>query len=366
MVMPSAPGFRPPDVTVVVGAYDAMPYLADCISSVVNQSIDPSRVEIVAVDDGSQDGSGELLEKAAAVTPNMRVIHQPNSGNAARPRNVGLDNASGRYVFLLDADDMLGPEALERMVGTADANGSDVVLGRMAPIGRRKVPTSMFTHNQPHADLYRSRVYRSLRVQRLFRRDMLERHQMRLPELTLGEDQPFAALAYLNARVISVVADYDCYHLRERDGRNLTVRMADSLRWVETLEYLLPLVAARVPAGRRRDVLMRKHFDDAMREAFGPHFLKHERSAQVEVVDRVRRLMDAYYTRRVDARLSPLVRFTFERVASGDIDGVVAAAKARRAGVQAVHELTFGMTEPAVVRWSRAMGRLRRVPHRTA
>jgi glycosyltransferase involved in cell wall biosynthesis len=364
--MPSALRSAPPDVTVIVGAYDAMPYLADCISSVANQSIDPSRVEIVAVDDGSRDGSGELLEDAAAAMPNLRVIHQENSGNAARPRNVGLDNASGRYVFLMDADDMLGPEALERMVGTADANGSDVVLGRMAPIGRRKVPTSMFTRNQPHADLYRSRVYRSLRVQRLFRREMLERHQMRLPELTLGEDQPFAALAYLNARVISVVADYDCYHLRERDGRNLTVRMADSLRWVATLEYLLPLVASRVPAGRRRDVLMRKHFDDAMREAFGPHFLKHDRTAQIEVVDRVRHLMDAYYTRRVTAGLTPLVRFTFDRVAAGDIDGVVAAAAARRAGGQALQDLTTGMTEPATVRWSRAIGRLRRLPGRVA
>lgn len=351
---------------MIVGAYDAMPYLADCISSAVNQSIDPGRVEIIAVDDGSRDGSGELLDEAAAVTPNLRVIHQENSGNAARPRNVGLDNASGRYVFLMDADDMLGPEALERMIGTADANGSDVVLGRMAPIGRRKVPTSMFTHNQPSADLYRSRVYRSLRVQRLFRREMLERHHMRFPELTLGEDQPFAALAFLNARVISVVADYDCYHLRERDGRNLTVRMADSLRWVATLEYLLPLVASRVPAGRRRDVLMRKHFDDAMREAFGPHFLRHDRSTQIAVVDRVGRLMDAYYTRRVAARQSKLVRFAFDRVAAADVDGVVAAARARRAGGQAVEELTAGMTEPATVRWSRSIGRLRRLPRRTA
>ena len=75
---------------MIVGAYDAMPYLADCISSAVNQSIDPGRVEIIAVDDGSRDGSGELLDEAAAVTPNLRVIHQENSGNAARPRNVGL------------------------------------------------------------------------------------------------------------------------------------------------------------------------------------------------------------------------------------------------------------------------------------
>jgi hypothetical protein len=195
---------------------------------------------------------------------------------------------------------------------------------------------------------------------------MLERHQMRLPELTLGEDQPFAALAYLNARVISVVADYDCYHLRERDGRNHTVRMADSRRWVENLEYLLPLVASRVPAGRRRDVLMRKHFDDAMREAFGPHFLGHDRPTQIEVVDRVRSLMDAYYTRGVAAGLSTLVRFTFDRVAAGDIDGVVAAARARRRGGQAIEELTAGMTEPATVRWSRAIGRLRPLLRRAA
>jgi CDP-glycerol glycerophosphotransferase len=199
----------------------------------------------------------------------------------------------------------------------------------MAPIGKRTVPTSMFTHNQPFADLYTSRVYRTLRVQRLFRRELVERHHLRLPEILLGEDQSFAALAYIHARVISVVADYDCYFLRARDGRNLTVRFADSVRWTANLESLIPLVAAHVPAGRRRDVLMRKHFKDAMRQTFGGHFLKHDRQIQADVVGRIAKLMDEYYTPRVAAGLPALARLTFALAAAGNVDAIVDVLRSR-------------------------------------
>lgn len=64
------------------------------------------------------------------------MIRQENSGGPSSPRNVGLGKATGRYVFFLDADDRLGPEALERMVAMADRNGTDVVLGKVEGINR--------------------------------------------------------------------------------------------------------------------------------------------------------------------------------------------------------------------------------------
>ncbi|MFD0429100.1 glycosyltransferase family 2 protein [Streptomyces zhihengii] len=133
-----APATDPPvpDVSVVVGAYDAMPYLVRCLESVESQTIGPGRMELLAVDDGSADGTGEYLEEFAArsAVPTT-VVRQPNSGGPGGPRNKGLALARGRYVFFLDADDFLGDEALERMVAVADRAGTDVVLGRMAGRG---------------------------------------------------------------------------------------------------------------------------------------------------------------------------------------------------------------------------------------
>src|SRR5690348_1468184 len=109
-----------PDVTVVVAVYNTMPYLQACLSSLVEQSIGQERLQVVAVDDGSTDGSSELLDRFAASHPSLfEVVHQSNSGGPAQPSNRALELAKGRYVYFLGADDHLGTEALERMVDFA-------------------------------------------------------------------------------------------------------------------------------------------------------------------------------------------------------------------------------------------------------
>ena len=159
----------------------------------------------------------------------MRVFHQENSGGPSAPRNVGLDHATGRYIFFFDADDRMAPEAMERMLGLADEQGSDIVIGKPEGTGGRHSPQTMFTHNQPRADLFDSHIYRVLNVIKLFRREFLEQNGLRFREdLLTGEDQPFTAIAYFNAEVISVLADYTCFywHFRE-DGGNSTVARGD-------------------------------------------------------------------------------------------------------------------------------------------
>ena len=83
-----------PEVTVVVPVFDAMPYLVTCLSSLMEQSIGRDRLEVVAVDDGSTDGSGTQLDLLAASWPNLHVVHQAASGGPSRPRNTGLDRAN--------------------------------------------------------------------------------------------------------------------------------------------------------------------------------------------------------------------------------------------------------------------------------
>jgi glycosyltransferase involved in cell wall biosynthesis len=119
-----------PDVSLVVPVYNTMPYLSECLDSLVAQTIGLDRMQIVTVDDGSTDGSGPELDRYAQRYPGVfTVIHQANSGGPAGPCNRALDVATGRYVFFVGADDHLGPEAMQRLVAAADEYGSDVVLG---------------------------------------------------------------------------------------------------------------------------------------------------------------------------------------------------------------------------------------------
>jgi hypothetical protein len=292
-----------PDVTVIIGAYEAMPYLVECLASVEAQTLDPTRIEVIAVDDGSTDGTGEYLEEFAARAPmRVTVVRQENSGGPSGPRNVGLAKAAGRYVFFLDADDRLGPEALERMVAMADRAGTDVVLGRVEGVNRG-APKSMWHKTLERTDVFSSNIKYTLSAQKLFRRALLERHGMRFDEsLFTGEDALFTMEAYLRADGVSVVADHVCYYLVGRDdGKHVTKSGSYALRF-DSARSLMRLIAELVPPGERRDQLMMRPFVVTLLPQFGPRWLKDDAQVRRHKLELAKPLMDAYWTEGV-ARL---------------------------------------------------------------
>ncbi|MEU1806541.1 glycosyltransferase [Streptomyces sp. NPDC019937] len=252
------PGPRP-RVSVIVPARDAMPTLTRALTSAMEQTIGIARLEIIAIDAGSTDGTAEELDRLAADCPALKVVHQEPGGGPGRPRNTGLDLARGDYVFFLDADGHLGPDALRRMVAMADQNGTDVVLGKMASPTGRGVPRAVFRHNQLRTDVLASHAYSTLAPWKLFRRSLIERFQLRFPEhCRADEEQPFTAAAYLNASGISVVADYDCYHLARHEARQNPTRRGLSDR-IDAIRLLFQTAARYTQPGPRRDHVMRRH-----------------------------------------------------------------------------------------------------------
>ncbi|SEC99288.1 Glycosyl transferase family 2 [Streptomyces sp. 2231.1] len=307
-----------PDVSVIIGAYEAMPYLVECLASVEAQTIDPARLEVIAVDDGSTDGTGECLEEFAARAPMpVTVVRQDNSGGPSGPRNVGLGKAAGRYVFFLDADDRLGPEALERMVAMADENGTDVVLGRVEGVNRT-APKSMFGKTLGRTDVHSSNIKFTLSAQKLFRRELLERHGMRFDEsLWTGEDALFTLEAYLRADGVSVLADYTCYYLVGReDGKHVTKTGGYTLRF-DSARALMKLIADMVPAGDRRDALMIRPFLITLLPQFGPTFLTDDEDVRRHKFELAGPLMDAHWTPGVARLLKVHERLRLHLVAMG-------------------------------------------------
>ncbi|MFJ6612520.1 glycosyltransferase family 2 protein [Streptomyces sp. NPDC091289] len=310
-----------PDVSVIVGAYEAMPYLVRCLESVEAQTIGADRLEIIAVDDGSTDGTGEYLEEFAARTAiPTRVVRQANSGGPSGPRNRGLGLARGRYVFFLDADDYFGEEALERMVAMGDRAGTDVVLGKVVGVDRG-APKSMWKKTVDRADLYSSNIKFTLSAQKLFRRDLLVRLGMTFDEtLKTGEDALFTMEAYLRGNGVSVVADYTCYYLVGRaDGNQATKRGSYVLRF-DSARALTGLIAAHVPAGPRRDALMVRPFVITLLPQFGPGLLKLPASAQREKLALAAPLMKAYWTPGLASLLKVNERIRLTCVARGRLD----------------------------------------------
>jgi glycosyltransferase involved in cell wall biosynthesis len=310
-----------PDVSVVIGAYEAMPYLVDCLASVEAQTLDPTRIEVIAVDDGSTDGTGEYLEEfAARAAMPVTVIRQDNSGGPSGPRNVGLGKAAGRYVFFLDADDRLGPEALQRMVAMADENGTDVVLGKVEGVNR-SAPKSMWARSVGRTDVFSSNIKFTLSAQKLFRRALLERHSMRFDEsLWTGEDALFTMEAYLRANGVSVVADHTCYYLVGReDGKHVTKSGGYILRF-DSARALMTLIADMFPPGPKRDVLMVRPFAVTLLGQFGPQYLRDSEEVRRHKFELAKPLMDAYWNEDVARRLRVHARLRLHLVAAGRPD----------------------------------------------
>ncbi|WP_455357038.1 glycosyltransferase family 2 protein [Streptomyces sp. SYSU K217416] len=318
---------RTPDVTVVVAVYNTMPYLTDCLKSLVGQSIGLKRLEVVAVDDGSTDGSGRELDRFAKRYPDtFKVIHQANSGGPAAPSNRALEVATGRFVFFIGSDDYLGKEALERMVACADTHGSDVVIGRMVGTNGRYAHQALFQKSDPDISLYDSALPFTLANIKLFRRDLVEQHKLRFPEdLPVGSDQPFTLEACVRAKKISVLADYKYYYAVKRgDASNITYRSNHLVRLRCTAE-IMRFAAGLIEAGPQQDAVFERHFTWEIAKLVQDDFLPLEPRLQREVCDGVRELADAYFTAALRDTLDVKRRVRISLAQHGAVDELVRA-----------------------------------------
>jgi len=113
-----------PKVSVIVPVYNVERYLQQCLDSILNQTLED--IEVLCIDDGSTDTSGELLDNYARRDNRVRVFHQRNKGYGAA-MNAGLDAAAGEYIGIVESDDCIKPEMYETLYLEAFRDGLDVV-----------------------------------------------------------------------------------------------------------------------------------------------------------------------------------------------------------------------------------------------
>ncbi|MFI8104428.1 glycosyltransferase family 2 protein [Streptomyces sp. NPDC086023] len=318
-----------PRVSVIVPVHNTERYLRRCFDSVAAQTLGQDRIEVIAVDDGSGDGSGAWLDAWAQTHPNVTVLHEPASGGAGRPRNVGIERATGEYLFFLDSDDYLGTEALERMVAMAEEQGSDVVYGRIVGIGGRPAPVDLRL-NSPDVSIFDSPVYWTLAAYKLWRRTLIEKHGLRFTEgYLINEDIPFAAHGVLHAEKISVVADHDCYFLEGRDdGSNASRQDVDWVRQLAYVSGILDMVAAHVPEGQDRDKLMERHFHGEVLSMFGAPYLARDEEGRRAMAGAAAPLVEKWMTERIATALPPRLRLRAHCLRTGDLAQLTAAVEA--------------------------------------
>lgn len=151
-------------ISVIVPCFNVERYVESCINSIATQ-VSSRPFEIIAVDDGSTDNTGVILDEISSRVANLNVIHQPNQGHSGA-RNTGIANAKGSYLVFVDSDDLLKSDALEKLANSISLSGADFVTASydnmsedgsaISPIdGRRQ-------HGAPWARIYSRDVWRDV------------------------------------------------------------------------------------------------------------------------------------------------------------------------------------------------------------
>ena len=325
---PVAANKGPPRASVVIPVYNAGGLLRPCLDSVLEQDVARGMFEVVAVDDGSTDGSGAVLDGYAAAHPNVHVVHQANSGGPGRPRNVGTDLARGDYVFYLDQDDMLGPEALRRMVEVADRHASDVVLVRTQWLKDERAFRAPRMASRVDATL--ERAFRSLAPHKLLRRSFVQAAGLRFPEGRVPlEDGIVMARAYLLASRISSLGDDEHYYYRRADveGGNLSRSRTHPDDYARSIATMMDIVreldhdqdrANRIILGLYRRKAL-KFFSPGRFDRYGP---RHQRRC----VTAIQRLASSHVPPALESGLPEPHRARSRAVRSGDVNALIVLA----------------------------------------
>ncbi|NHC15165.1 glycosyltransferase family 2 protein [Motilibacter deserti] len=314
-------------VSVVVPVHNPGDRILRVMRSLDRQTLPADEFEAILVDDGSTDGTAERLGRIAAHRPYVRLARLEGSGWPSWPRNLGIELASGEYVLFMDHDDELGDDALRRAYDYAVANGSDVVIGKEVAVGRSALDSRMFRHNVARASILEHRLLDLLTVHRLFRREFLLAHRIRFPErVGLLEDHPFALKSFLEADVVSILADYPVYKWIVSDENN-SRQTPQTETYFANIRECLDLVESHTSPGPERDAMMLRWLQGSVAGSIGPRMLTRPEGHWREWVDAVRTILEERFPRRLDELAAPMHRLRLAVGRAGDLDAVLALAR---------------------------------------
>lgn len=203
-------------VSVVIPVYNSEKNIHECLDSLLRQTY--KDFELICVNDGSRDNSLSILNEYSEKDSRIRVITKENEGKgAASARNMGLEHATGEYVIFLDSDDFFESNMLELLMSKANETEADVVVCgamRYDDVSKKKIrpyatidlslaPAEVFSYKDCKECIFQ--LADTVTWNKLYRRELLIRNNLRFEAIPISDDQYVPALALVYADRIAVV-----------------------------------------------------------------------------------------------------------------------------------------------------------------
>lgn len=219
--------------SIIIPCYKVEQYLRQCVDAVLAQTFED--YEVILVDDGSPDRSGEICDEYAGKDSRVKVIHKPNGG-LSDARNAGLDVAQGEYVMFLDSDDWWDDkDALRKITAKIKESGADVTIigmkkyfsleGRFGDVRKpKKCDKEDFTLSHAQEQYMRSNIFVACAWDKVVRRSLIEKDKQRFVKRQLSEDIEWCCKLLLKNPHIDVLEEA-FYVYRQQVSTSITANV---------------------------------------------------------------------------------------------------------------------------------------------
>jgi len=234
-----------PLISVIVPIYKSAAYMHQCVDSLLAQTY--QNTEIILVNDGSPDESGEIADAMAAANSKIQVIHKKNGGTASTC-NAGLNAAKGEYITFMDADDWVHPEMVERLYRLCVEYDAPISMGELQEVYTRETPTEFITDDIEVMDqrtaigeLIEDKRVRCFYQAKLFKTELFD--QVRFTEGMSYEDVAIMQDLFLLADRLVYTPSVFCYYYQHSESilhsRNLQLNFDQLAAFQLQMDHIL-------------------------------------------------------------------------------------------------------------------------------
>lgn len=260
-----------PKLSIIIPVYNVEKYLPKCLGSILEQPF--KDLEVICVNDGSTDGSLDVLQKIKKKDDRVVIIDKKNEGSGIA-RNIGLSTAQGEYVYFIDSDDWLEANVLAKIIAKADELQTDILVfgglsyyngkGQNGAYSKNKLPKKYFGKVVSAKDIKKDIFkFPSTAWTKLYRRSFLIKNEIKFQNIRAGQDQlPFFHSMITADRIAILPENIYCYQ-KNREGSVTSVKKKKSFSPIYVFYGIEEMLEKTGMKEEYRNIFVNKYFSKA-------------------------------------------------------------------------------------------------------
>lgn len=260
-----------PKLSIIIPVYNVEKYLPKCLGSILEQPF--KDLEVICVNDGSTDGSLDVLQKIKKNDDRVVIIDKKNEGSGIA-RNIGLSTAQGEYVYFIDSDDWLEDDVLAKIIAKADELQTDILVfgglsyyngkGQNGAYSKNKLPKKYFGKVVSAKDIKKDIFkFPSTAWTKLYRRSFLIKNEIKFQNIRAGQDQlPFFHSMIMADRIAILPENIYCYQ-KNREGSVTSVKKKKSFSPIYVFYGIEEMLENTGMMKEYRNIFVNKYFSKA-------------------------------------------------------------------------------------------------------